>query len=286
MTPNERRNLTVLGGVAGVLLVVLLVVMLTAGGDGNDGERVAAGRSTTSTSGPAQASTTIAPVDLAPIAGPPSTAPPTTASAPRPPSTTSTTLPVAGPQGAVLAPPARSAARPLGPSGTCESLASAGWSVRCDFFDTRAGRFAWIIETQDTESARSARRISVLKQRAPATVFDVVLQAGDEDGSRFSAVSAEVVDVSSDGSADLAVGFRRVGAAQVLSVDLVELEKVVVHRDLVRGSARVSKGQFDSWAADPSAAGSYMHDVIRFVDRAWRVVASSREAGPPPPSQL
>ena len=72
---------------------------------------------------------------------------------------------------------------------------------------------------------------------------------------------------------------RQVSTPETVTVDLVEAPgRVAVHRDLQRGSTRVSRGQLDVWTADDPAGSSYQHDVIRFVEGAWRIAAS---AAPP-----
>lgn len=274
----------ILGGTVGGLFVVLVLVALQAGGDGAGGRPDRLGAGPSSSASVAEVATTAVP-DLAPLA-PVDTSAPVRPPSTRPPATTTTTAPVVGPRGAVLVPPPRPASRATGPDESCESMASAGWTATCEMYDTRSGRLVWLIETRPADQGRTAHRALILRQRAPSSVYDVALQAFDDGGGRFVAVNAAVADLAGDGSPEAVVGFRRVGGAAMLVIDVVEEARVAVHRELLRGSTRVSAGQLDTWAADQPSGASYVHDVIRHARGAWRIVASTREAGPPPPSQV
>jgi hypothetical protein len=118
-------------------------------------------------------------------------------------------------------------------------------------------------------------------------VWKSVLEAVDADGSKWTAVKAVVVDISGDKADEIAFGFRGTGSGS-LAVDVVEGPgTVTAHRDLSKGSARVSTGQLDTWSASSASSGQYDHDVIRWVDGAWRVVLRNQSAAADvPPSQL
>jgi hypothetical protein len=259
-----------------VALLSLVVALLSLGGDAEDD--VAAGSSTTSSS--TSTSTTETTLELVPVA-PSSTAAPTTAA----PTTTGPPPPAVDGDGAVLQSPVGATKRTMTGSD-CRSLAEggAGWTAECGQVAARGGvDLVWLIERRSSPAGFRARVL----RAAGGAAWQVVLAADDVSGSRFSAVKAAVADVSGDGRLDIGFGFRAAGASGNLAVDLVEGPgQVVVHQSLAKGSARLSSGQLNSWANDPTGSDQYRKQVIRLVGDTWRITASSREQGPPPASQL
>lgn len=267
------------GGAVAVLLVVV-VLLVVLGGD--DGERVAAGSTTTSSSSTSTSSTTETTVELTPVTtAPPTTAPPTTAA---PPPTTAAPQPVVGGSGAILTKPAASEVRTS--SGACESLATPGpgWTVTCGAVTAKGGsELVWLLERR---SSGDGTRTYVLRRTGPAS-WTVVLSALDPGGTRFSDVKVAVADVSGDGAQEIGFGFHVSGSGQILAVDLVEGPGVVaVHRDLPKGSARISSGQLNTWTPDTADPSAVIKQIIRFTGGAWRITSSAKEPGPAPASQL
>jgi hypothetical protein len=194
-------------------------------------------------------------------------------------------LPVVTGQGAVLHPPASPETRVVPPGAGCEELGDNGWTVTCGTAGAKDGVLAWVIETRSIAGGGTARRALVLR-RASGQQWTVVLRANDDSGSQFVGIKARVEDVSGDGASEIAFGFTRTGLSAVLAVDLVEGPgAVVVHRELPKGSARVSSGQLDTWRRVDSTR--YVHEVTQHRDGAWRIVGSAVvSASDVPPSQL
>lgn len=274
---RQRVVLAVLGGLAAALVVALvLAALLTDDAD----EAVVTGATTSSTASTVPEDTTTT-VDL-----PTSTTGPTTTTRPTTTTTTTTTQPprpVVDGRGAVLVAPSTATRRQMS-DGRCETLAAEGWGAECGLFRGKGNvELAWLVETRTVgeKEGVTARRAYVFR-RVSSGRYASVLEATDEDGTRFADVNVRVVDVSGDGAAEAVFGFHR---PDVLAVDVVEGPgTVVVHRDARRGSARVSPGQLDVWEA---AGSQFDHLTIRFSDNAWRIVANVKQSpGQVPPSQL
>jgi hypothetical protein len=286
-----RQQRAVLGGAGGLIgLVALLVAILALRGDGA-GVR-AADSTTTSSSSTTTVVETTTTFDLRPETTT------TTAAAARPVATTTTTvaptpLPVVTASGAVLKAPDVPTTRTMDATG-CTSLgAREGWTVECESVEPKGGTLIWLVEHKNDSRAGLHVFVFAPKSGSGSTaVWQSVLEAGDEAGTRWSSVVARGVDLSGDGPAEIAFGFRQAGTG-ILDFDVVEGPGVVVaHRGLVKGSARVSPGQLDTWAraagSSSSGAGAmYEHDVVRWQDGAWRVVLRSLVAAADvPPSQF
>lgn len=270
-----------IGSLAAVVLAAFVTLLVVWANDDSP-DNVVAGTSTssalTSTSSSTSTTSTTAPAATTTTAPPaattPTVAPPTTA-----------VQPIVTGQGAVLAPPASPDVRTVPAGGNCSALADAGWEATCGTTGAKDAVLAWVVETRQTELGRTARRVLIFR-RGSGQQWTLVLRAADESGTQYSDIRARVEDVSGDGTGEIAVGFRRVGASAVLDVDLVEGPGVVaVHRELPRGAARVSSGQLDTWRRLDSSR--FSHEVIQFRDRAWRIVGSAVVAASDvPPSQL
>jgi hypothetical protein len=281
LTHRQRVILAVVGGLMAALVVALVAAALLS--DDADDSVVVGATSSTSSTVPEETTTT--------VGLPTSTTAATTTTTVAPTTTTSTTQapkPVVDGRGAILTAAAPSARREM--TGTdCRTLAATGSTAECGAFRGKGNvDLAWLIESRTVSGERgttfTARRAFVLRKAADNR-WTPVLEARDDDGSRFTAIAARVDDVSGDGAAEVTFGFRQRGAANTLSVDVVEGPgTVVVHRDAPGGSARVSTGQLDLWQA---AGDRFDHLTIRFTDNAWRIVANVKEtAGQVPPSQL
>lgn len=277
LDPRQRMVLGVLGGLAAALVVALVIATLLV----DDADEAVVTDATTSTTSTTVAEDTTTTVEL-----PTSTTGPTTTTRPTTTTTTTTTQPprpVIDGRGAVLVAPSTATRREFS-EGRCETLAADGWGAECGLFRGKGNaELAWLVESKTVgdDDDRTARRAYVFR-RVSSGRYASVLEATDEDGTRFADVNVRVVDVSGDGAAEAVFGFHR---PDVLAVDVVEGPgKVVVHRDARRGSARVSPGQLDVWEA---AGSQFDHLTIRYTDNAWRIVANVKESpGQVPPSQL
>lgn len=279
MTPRQRWAVGIAAGM--VLAAGAGVLVARAGDDHRRRVRTAAGSTTTSTSSTSsslpEVTTT---VDLRPE-------PTTTTAAPAPapaPSSTTTTAPpapaVSG-AGALLRPPSGAATTRRMAGEDCRSLADEGWTATCGFASVKGGgALVWMVEEQAV-----ARRAVVWSAAGGSGNWKVVLEARDETGAKWSAVTVRALDVSGDGTDEIVFGYRAASGG-ALALDLVEgPAQVAVHRDLLAGVARVSPGQLDTWAS--SSPGSAQHDVIRWQDGAWRLVVRSTVASADvPPSQF
>jgi hypothetical protein len=292
--------LVVLGGSVTLLVAVLIGLVVT---DSSHPSTVAASTAPP-TSGPdasSAPSTTPTTLELLPVISTVPT-PPATAVASLVPSTAPTTTSTTAPppvngSGAVLTPPPAADIR-LESSGNgsasgCASLADPGWGgVECGTAQASGAALTWLIESRPPAAGAMGTRAYVFRMGAGG-YQQVVLQALDDNGQRFTSVKARVESVES-GAADIVFGFRNQGSAEVLSVDLVRGAGVVaVHQDLYRGVARASAGQLDTWSAVLAAGdsnccpASYQHDTIRFVNGVWELAgAETVSPSAVPPSQL
>jgi hypothetical protein len=206
--------------------------------------------------------------------------------------TTTTLPPLVNGSGAVLAAPGSTDQRAQ--TAGCASLADAGWgAVRCGVAHTKVGVLTWLTESRAGPRSQLETR-SYVFEPATGTIQQVVLEAFDNDGSRFAGVQVKVDTVEGGGFEDIVFGFRNQGSAEILSIDLVQGPgHVTVHQDLYRGVARTQPGRLDLWSAVLAAndanccPSSYEHETISYSDGGWRVVVA--ESVPPsavPPSQL
>jgi hypothetical protein len=276
-------------GVTVFALVVVLIAVALSGGGGQSKVAV-----TSSTIGAvtttAPTSTTFELLPVIPSTAPTSAVPTTTTSSTV--ALTTTLPPLVNGSGAVLAAPATTDQRVE--SGGCVSLADPGWgSVRCGVAHGKLTTLTWLIESRAGPRSEMATRSYVFAPSS-GTNERVVLEAFDNDASRFAGVQAKVDTVEGGGFEDIVFGFRNQGSAQVLSVDLVQGQgQVSVHQDLYRGVARTAPGRLDVWSAvlaanDPNCCpSSYEHATISYSDGGWRVVlAESVAPSAVPPSQL
>lgn len=272
---RQRVILAVLGGLAAALVVALVLAAVLT----DDADEAVVTDATTSSTATTPVEDTTTTVDLpTSTTAPATTAPPTTTT-----TTTQPPRPVVDGRGAVLVAPATATRRQLSDS-RCETLAADGWGVECGLFRGKGNvELAWLVESRAVAEKEgvTARRAYVFR-RISSGRWASVLEAADEDGTRFADVNARVVDVSGDGAMEAVFGFHR---PDLLAVDVVEGPgAVVVHRDARRGSVRVSTGQLDVWEA---AGSQFDHLTIRFSDNAWRIMANVKESsGQVPPSQL
>jgi hypothetical protein len=157
------------------------------------------------------------------------------------------------------------------PGQDCSLLSTAGFTARCG----TAANLVWLVEARKPGTGPGWRG-SIFRLTGAGTA-EKVLQTSDADGLGLGEVRTSVVDVSGDGVDDIVLAFYRLGAGDVLSVDVVEAPgRVTVHRDYPDGSARATRGQLDGWAnAGAITADSTLlaHEAVRFTDGSWRVAA-------------
>ncbi len=221
---------------------------------------------------------------------PPTTAPTATPGAPRAGTSGSTaTSPMAasagssavGPTGAVLTRPTdTTTTRPVDKAKGCNSANDPGWEIsECGALRSGGSVLLWLVETK----GKGIRTLVLREQTAGRWV--VVLAARDDNGKAFSEVGVRGEDVSGDGQPELVFGFHRRGDDKVLAVDVVDAPPaVVVHRDLVQGSATATKGRLDTWAANGDA---FDQVAIRFISGQWQASAPQRVArSAVPPSSV
>ena len=266
-------------GVLGAIALAALVTLLVVQGD-DDGDQVTAGTSTTSSSTTSTStSTTSTTTTPASTTTPPTTAAPATTTPP-----TTVVMPVVTGQGAVLGPPPSGTVRTMS-GNDCTTLADDEWTATCGTVNAKDASLVWLIETTTTPSGGPGRR-ALVRRKSIGNSWTVVQEVRDDNGVRFSNVTARVADLSGDGKDEVAFGFHLTAGDGVLSLDVVEGPgAVVVHRELTRGVARVSSGQLDTWRRSDSTR--YVHDVIQFRNGAWRIVATATvPANDVPPSQL
>jgi Tfp pilus assembly protein PilW len=273
-------------GVLGGLAVVAVVAALVLFGPGSgDGKKKGVDASATSTTTVVEETTTTVVEETTTTFD---LVPQTTTTTARRPTTTTTAAPqpVVTAAGAVLKAPATPTTRTISGDDCASLAASSSDEVSCGFAQAKGGvRLAYVIE--GTTAGKHARRAYVFTPSGAPGVWKSVLEAVDADGSKWTAVKAVVVDISGDKADEIAFGFRGTGSGS-LALDVVEGPgTVTAHRDLAKGAARVSTGQLDTWSASAASTGQYDHDVIRWVDGAWRMLLRNQSAAADvPPSQL
>ncbi len=276
---RQRRVLVLVASVVTLLALALLFVALRGGADG----AVTAGDGVDTTTTTEGATTTT--VDLVAV---PTTTPTTEA----PPEATTTTVaapaPELSPSGAVLRPPATSDSRLWDPSVGCAALASARYAAQCGLARAGGIELAWLVEAN---RATSGLRVSILRSVGGGR-WSTVLAAVDDgpDGpARFAAVTVRVAALSDHGE-QIVVGFRNQGSGGVLELDVVDAPgRVVVHRTLDRGEARIGPRRLEDWSAEygPGDAqccpSAWRRGVVEHVDGAWRLTTDTVEALSRPP---
>jgi hypothetical protein len=215
--------------------------------------------------------------------------------APSTPSPTSTTMvvetpppedaPAIGTQGQVL----REGGRPVVavPSTVaCQSLIEPGVLGECGEVSVGGQRVVWVVQQGTTATGTPAFGVRILTFVPDAGGWVEWLQAADPTGERWSEVNVLEADLSGDGVSELLVGFRGVGDAQTLEVDIVgygqdAVPEVFAHPDAAdRGSVVISGGTILEYAAEypggePACCPpSYLVQTIAFDDGFFRVVAA------------
>lgn len=271
-----------LGAVAALVVVSLVALILLNAGDDGAGVVSDAGGTTTSVV-PTSTTSTSTTTTLVAVTTT-SVGPASGVGAPGATTTTADPGRVVTGQGAVLRGLTSPEVRAQAPATGCESLADPGWTATCAEFSSGGIALAALEESRTLPTGETARRAYVFRLVGDRQ-WRVVLRARDDTGSRFSAIRFQLGSAS--GRPDALFGFTaRDGSS--LAVDLVDSQgNVAVHRDLARGSARVTPGRLDTWRAATPGGTTYAHDVIQYVQGAWRIVASDTvPAAQVPPSHV
>jgi hypothetical protein len=173
----------------------------------------------------------------------------------------------------------------------CLSLVTPGSLGECGEVLVSGGRVVWIVERTATTAGTNALRARVLTFVPDAGGWVEWLLAEDPAGDRWSDVNVLMTDLTGDGVAELAVGFRGLDELQTLEYDIVGyaesgLPAVLAHPDPApRGVVVVSSGQVQEYGAqypnnEPACCPpSYLHRTIAFDGGFFR--AASTETVPP-----
>jgi hypothetical protein len=168
-------------------------------------------------------------------------------------------------RGALLQPPGAPLSVAWAPGQDCALLADPGFTARCG----PAANLVWLVQSRSPGSG-PGWRASVFRLD-PAGGADLILRTSEADGLGLNEVRTSVADVSGDGSDDVVFAFYRLGAGDVLSVDVVEATGgVTVHRDYPDGSARATRGQLEGWA---DGGALLAHETLKTTNGAWGVAA-------------
>jgi hypothetical protein len=168
----------------------------------------------------------------------------------------------------------------------CTALMSPGTLGDCGEVVVAGQRVVWVVEqaTTPTGAPAFATRISTFVPEEAGWVQ--WLEASDPAGERWSDVNVLATDLTSDGVAELLVGFRSVGEEQTLEYDIVgysesAVPEVLAHPDpATRGSVIVSAGTIQEYGAqypndEPLCCPpSYLRRTIGFEDSFFRVLGS------------
>jgi hypothetical protein len=307
-----------LGAVGGLIVVVLVLVAVAAmGGGGGKGRLEVAGKTKAkakdaAADGHGRSASTATTYALVPVTGgaplPTTTAKPPPKPPPPPPDAvaaarepTQPTVPppggslpngTAAPQqppalhgdGAVLVKPRAdpAPARSVDKAKGCYSAADPGWRiVDCGALKRPDVVLLWL--TEQHPKTKGLRAL-VLRERTPGQ-WATVLQAMDDDATRFTRIGVSGEDASGDGRPELVFGFHLRTPDKALAIDVVEAPgATTLHRDLPgpATSVRAQPGQLDTWATQDATTA--VHQTIKVIAGGWRVAATETapRSGVPP----
>jgi hypothetical protein len=175
-------------------------------------------------------------------------------------------------------------------ASTCLSLVEPGTIGECGDVPVAGGRVVWIVQRSPTTGGATAIQTRVLTFVPDSGGWVEWLQADDATGERWSDVNVLPADLTSDGVAELLVGFRGVDERQTLEYDIVGydeagLPEVLAHPEpAARGAVVVSSGQVQEYGAqypndEPACCPpSYLLRTIAFEDAFFRVTATEAVA--------
>jgi hypothetical protein len=171
-------------------------------------------------------------------------------------------------------------------ASTCESLVEPGTIGECGDVPVAGGRVVWIVQRSPTTGGTTAIQTRVLTFVPDSGGWVEWLGAEDATGDRWSDVNVVAADLTSDGVAELLVGFRGLDELATLEYDIVGydeagLPEVLAHPEpAARGSVVVTSGQVQEYGAQypndepPCCPPSYVLRTIAFQDAFFRVTAT------------
>jgi hypothetical protein len=184
-------------------------------------------------------------------------------------------------------------------NAACTALLSPGTIGDCNEVVVAGQRVVWIVEQATTPTGAAAFSVRISTFVPDEGGWVQWLEASDPAGERWSDVNVLAADLTSDGVAELLVGFRSVGEAQSLEYDVVgysesAVPEVLAHPEpATRGSVIVSAGTIQEYGAqypndEPLCCPpSYRRRTIAFEDSFFRVIGSEAVVTTAvPPSQL
>jgi len=184
-------------------------------------------------------------------------------------------------------------------NAACTSLLSPGTIGDCNEVVVAGQRVVWVVEQATTPTGAPAFSAGISTFVPDEGGWVRWLEASDPAGGRWSDVNVLAADLTSDGVAELLVGFRSVGEARTLEYDIVgysesAVPEVLAHPEpSTRGSVIVSAGTIQEYGAqypndEPLCCPpSYLRRTIAFEDSFFRVIGSEAVVTTAvPPSQL
>jgi hypothetical protein len=184
-------------------------------------------------------------------------------------------------------------------NAACTALLPPGTIGDCNEVVVAGQRVVWVVEQATTPTGAAAFSVRISTFVPDEGGWVQWLEASDPAGERWSDVNVLAADLTSDGVAELLVGFRSLGEAQTLEYDIVgysesAVPEVVAHPEpATRGSVIVSAGTIQEYGAqypndEPLCCPpSYRRRTIAFEDSFFRVIGSETVVTTAvPPSQL
>jgi hypothetical protein len=184
--------------------------------------------------------------------------------------------------GTTLTRPLQTTVRGYNPRAGCNLLVDPGWTgtVNCGQIASHQATAVWVAENRQPDAWGETRLLlwTISNKGSQASLRLRAAILGD------SMVNGATVDFG-DGDQKVLFSTATVGMSGHRVFDLVEPDgTVVVHRDLAYAAARIGTSMIETWGEDTVAnQAAFTHDVIRYVDGAWRIVSSepsTQEAEP------
>ena len=182
--------------------------------------------------------------------------------------------------GALLTPPSQPSSRSYDDRRGCQSLADDGWSAQCEVLSSPAGKAAWLVEYQGAGGVgdESVPKRALLYRSGPGNRWTLALRASDDAGSAWESVAARTADVEGDNTPKAIYSFALRSGNSTRVIDIAEASgEVVLHLQVDRAVARLAPGGgIEYWT--PANADTFQHRLIRYENRAWRIVVSEEVA--------
>jgi len=178
-------------------------------------------------------------------------------------------------------------------NAACTALLSPGTIGDCNEVVVAGQRVVWVVEQATTPTGAPAFSVRISTFVPDEGGWVQWLEASDPAGERWSEVNVLAADLTSDGVAELLVGFRSVGEAQTLDYDIVGYSESVVPEVLAypepttRGSVIVSAGTIQEYGRSTrttsrcAAPATYLRRTIAFEDSNRRRLGDGGDDGGP-----